>query len=243
MNHNDRKHKYGAFLAVLLLALQSTANQAALAIDQVGLSEFQLSNGDTFTSGKSFAVRWYKGKSLLLMPLHIFSPDGGFSRYLKPSEINSEVTKLQVYDLSKRSVLAVAGRSLLKSGGTTQYATGSMAGDLLAFELPSSSRLTPFDMLFGLAPAGTKVTILSQANATSSQVTSYRGTISFSGRTSMVIKLNYPLTALSSSGAPIIDAQNKLVGMLVGTQDDARTVVVGLPSSTMISRIYADIGQ
>lgn len=230
-------------LAAVLSSFAFTANLPALAIDQVGVPEFQLANGEKFSAGKAFAVRWYRGRSLLLMPLHLLVPESGYPNSVSPAELASGVAKLQILDLSMRSVLATAGKPVLKTGASTGQNTGSMSGDLMAFELPSSSRLTPFDMLFALAPAGTKVTILSKANESSSQLTSYRGTITGASRTGLIIKLNYPLSALGSSGAPIVDAQNKLVGMVVGTEDDARTVIVAIPSSTMISRIYADIGQ
>ena len=243
MKFNGCNFKFGGILSALLTIAFTTAVLPGLALDQVGLPEFQMASGEKFSPGKAFAVRWYRGRNLLLMPLHLLSPEGGCSHYVKPSEIAQEVAKLQVYDLSMRSVLATAGKPVLKSGASTEQSTGSMSGDLLAFELPQSSRLTPFDMLFALAPAGTKVTILSKAGESSSSLTSYRGTITGASRTGLIIKLNYPLTALSSSGAPVVDAQNKVVGMVVGVEDDARTTIVAIPSSTMISRIYADIGK
>lgn len=243
MKFNGRSIKYGGCLSALLTIFFTAAALPGLALDQVGLPEFKLVSGEKFSSGKAFAVRWYRGRSLLLMPLHLLSPEGGCSHYVKPAEIASEVSHLQVYDLSMRSVLAVAGTPLLKSGASTEQSTGSMSGDLMAFELPPSSRLTPFDMLFALAPVGTKIAILSKAGDSSVQPTCYRGTITRASRTGLIIKLNYPLAALSSSGAPVVDAQNKLVGMVVGVLDDARTTIVAIPSSTMVSRIYAEIGK
>ncbi len=243
MRFNGRSSKYGSLLATLLLAVSTAAALPALALDQVGLPEFQMANGEKNCSGKAFAVRWYRGRTLLLMPLHLLAPEGGLSHYVKPADIATEVSKLQVYDFQMRSVLAVAGKPVLKSGASTAQASGSMGNDLMAFELPASSRLTPFDLFFGLAPRGTQVTILSKAGDSSVQPTSYRGTVTTSARSGLIIQLNYPLTAVSSSGAPVLDAQNKVVGMVVGMGDDERKIVVAVPSSTMISRIYADTGK
>jgi hypothetical protein len=243
MKFNGHSFKYGVALSALLAVFYTAAELPGLALDQVGLPEFQMASGEKLCSGKAFAVRWYRGRNLLLMPLHLLSPEAGYSKYLGPGDLGREVSQLQVFDLSKRSILTVAGKPLLKSGASTAQATGSMSGDLMVFDLYSSSRLTPFDLFFGLAPAGTKVTILSKADESSSSLTSYRGTITGASRTGLIIKLNYPLTALSSSGAPVVDAQNKVVGMVVGVEDDARTTIVAIPSSTMISRIYADIGK
>lgn len=242
MRFNARNSASGFFTA-LLAAFCTVTTLPVLALDQVGLPEFQMSNGEKLCPGKAFAVRWYRGRTLLLMPLHLLAPESGLSHYVKPADIASEVSKLQVYDFQMRSVLAVAGQPVLKSGASTAVATGSMGDDLMAFELPSSSRLTPFDLFFGLAPRGTRVTILSKAGDSSVQPTGYSGTVTMSSRSGLIIKLNYPLTALASSGAPVVDAQNKVVGMVVGMGDDERKTVVAIPSSTMISRIYADTGK
>lgn len=243
MKFNGRIFNYGGCLFTLLAVFFTTTALPGMALDQVGLPEFQLASGEKFCAGKAFAVRWYRGRSLLLMPLHLLVSESGYPNSVSPAELASGVAKLQVLDLSMRSVLATAGKPVLKTGASTGQNTGSMSGDLMAFELPSSSRLTPFDLLFALAPAGTKVTILSKASQSSSSLTSYRGTITGASRTGLIIKLNYPLTALASSGAPVVDAQNKVVGMVVGVEDDARTTIVAIPSSTMISRIYADTGK
>lgn len=122
-------------------------------------------------------------------------------------------------DLQGQSVLASSSKSLLKTGCTVGRGTGDLSGDLMAFELSSSSRLTPFNMLGTLAPVGNKIWVLSKDKESSSlSPDRYSGTISSSIPTGLVVQMDAPVKAFASSGAPVVNAKNEMVGMMVGTQ-------------------------
>jgi hypothetical protein len=57
------------------------------------------------------------------------------------------------------------------------------------------------------------------------------------------VALDSPLTALASSGSPIVDAQNQVVAMLVGTNGGNRTSVSGAPSISIYKRLLRELGQ
>jgi hypothetical protein len=55
--------------------------------------------------------------------------------------------------------------------------------------------------------------------------------------------MDSPLTALSSSGSPVINAKNELVGMMVGKADDTRQVIMAIPCTSILRRLFGEIGQ
>ncbi len=233
-----------ALLAFLLLLALSQSARTAFADNEVGWPRFNMANGETHCAGKAFAVRWYRNRTLLLLPLHILSPEGGYTHYVEPQDVAREVSSLDVLDLQQRAVLATSKQPLLKTGSTVGQNTGNLSDDLMAFELTNASRLKPFQFFNGLAPKGTRVVILSKySESTSLEPERYKGTVVSAAPSGMVINMDSPMRALSSSGAPVVNAKNELVGMMVGTGDDARMVISAIPSSSLISRIFNEIGQ
>lgn len=230
-------------LPFLLTVVALSVALPAYAVEELGWPQFHLTNGDVHCAGKAFAVRWYRGRSLLLMPLHLLSPEAAYKRYISPQEVGREVASLEILDLRSFQPIATAGKCLLKTGATVGQNSGDLSDDLMAFEAPTSSRLTPFNIFYGQVPVGTKVTVLASLKGSSDQPTRYTGVVASSKPVGISINMDRPLTALSCSGAPIVNAKNELVGMMVGKRDDTRTVVMAIPSSSLIRRLYAEIGQ
>ncbi len=231
-------------LLFVLAGIIVSGMSPAFAVDQFGWPRFNLNDGQEHCAGKAFAVRWYRNRTLLLLPLHILSPEAEYSHYVAPQDVSKEVRSVDVLDLQQQSVLASSSTSLLKTGCTVGQGTGDLSGDLMAFELSSSSRLTPFNMLGTLAPVGTKVWVWSKdTESRSLSPDRYSGTISASSPSGLVLQMDAPVKAISSSGAPVVNAKNELVGMMVGKQDDRRMVIMAIPSSSLIRRLYSEIGQ
>lgn len=230
-------------LALLLTAVALTFTTPALSIEELGWPEFHMTNGDVHCAGKAFAVRWYRGRTLLLMPLHLLSPEANYSHYVNPQDVPRELSSLQVLDLRNRQSLLTAGKCLLKTGATVGQNTGDLSADLMAFDVPTASRLTPFNIFYGQAAVGTRVTVISSLQGSREQPTRYTGVVASSKPKGLVINMDAPITALSSSGAPVVNSKNELVGMMVGKRDDERKVIMAIPSSSLISRLLAEIGQ
>jgi hypothetical protein len=115
---------------------------------------------------------------------------------------------------------------------------------MMAFELPSHTQLPVLGLAPNLAPVGTRVWVLSKAeNSQSTEVDQYPGTVTFSFEVGLTVKLDRPLDAPGSSGAPILDAKNQLVGMMVGTQDNKRINIAAIPSTTIYKRLFTEVGR
>lgn len=227
-----------AFLAAL------AGLSPAWASDEVGWPRFTMSNGEQQTAGKAFAINWYRNRKLIITPLHILSPEAGYSHYVRPADVAREVSTLDVMDLLNQAVLASSRQPLLKTGWTVGQGTGDLSGDIMAFELSSSSRLKPFQLCATLPPKGTRVWVLSkEMNTSGYEPDRFAGTVSSGNASGLVVDMDSPLTALSSSGSPVINAKNELVGMMVGKADDTRQVIMAIPSTSILRRLYGEIGQ
>lgn len=234
-----------SFVISAALALLFVAPQAGAA-DEVGWPSFTMANGDKQTAGKACAINWYRNRKLIIMPLHILSPEAGYGHYVRAQDVAREVSNLDVLDLQQQSVLASSRKSLLKTGWTVGQGTGDLSGDIMAFELTSASscRLKPFRLSANLSPRGTKVWVLSKDQHSSSfEPDRYSGIVSSCNASGMVVDLDSPIVAISSSGSPVVNAQGELVGMMVGKADDERRVIMAIPSPSILKRIYNEIGQ
>ncbi|MBS1988952.1 MAG: hypothetical protein JSS83_00465 [Cyanobacteria bacterium SZAS LIN-3] len=229
-------------IGLLLLAQPAQAQYIGNA-SPVGVPRFHLRDGTTHCAGRAFAIQWFKGRKLLLAPLHLLGPGAGLPRYIEPQDVNREVTSIDVLDLTGTSVVTTASKALLKTGVPVEKARGDLGGDLMAFELPNNTNLPLLALSATLVPVGTRVWVLSkEMQARSREVDRYPGTVVRSFNSGVTIQMDGSLTALASSGAPVVNAKNEVVCMMVGKQDLTRTVVMGIPSTIIYARLYREIG-
>lgn len=222
--------------ATLLLFLSG----AARCEDLVGQPLVHLANGNSYTAGKAFAIRWFSGRTLLLLPLHVFGPAGGLDYYISPTQISSQVREVEVRDLTDRNTLVRVSKSLLTTGSPVERASGDVSEDLSAFEIQGNSSLHVFNLSPRLPSVGTKVRIASQERGSTSGVQYFDGVINQSANTGLVIKMNGNFQPGASSGAPVIDERNQLVGMMVGHQTD--DLIVASPVNSIYARLYKALG-
>jgi hypothetical protein len=216
----------------------------ANASDSVGVPLFHFRDGTTHTAGKAFAVKWFNNKNVLICPLHLLGPAGGYDKYVDPRFVPDVIESVEVMDLQKRDVLATAKRGLLRKGSPVEKASGDLCDDLMAFDLPNAGSLTLFGLSAQLPAVGTRVWVLSKtANSRSSEADRYAGTVIESSLKGIDVKLDEPLDAPASSGSPVVDANSDLVGMLVGTGNDARTIIDAAPAAGIYRRLYTEIGK
>lgn len=212
--------------------------------NSVGVPLFHFRNGSTFIIGKAFAIRWFGNKNILLCPLHLLGPASGYPSYVDPRSVPDIVESVDVMDLQQRDVLTTATRGLLRRGSPVEHRSGNLCDDLMAFELPSNTgSLTVLGLAAQLAAVGTKVQVLTKSNNSSStEADSYSGTVQRASPTGITVKLDAPLDAQSSSGSPVVNEKNELIGMMVGTGDDARTIINLAPSTGIYQRLCTEVG-
>jgi hypothetical protein len=112
----------------------------------------------------------------------------------------------------------------------------------MAFELPANCRLHVYALDPDMVPAGTKIWLLTKVQHDGNDSPDrFTGTVVRSVPTGLTIKMDSPLTALSSSGSAVVNAQNQLVGMMVGKQNAERTLINAIASNMIYRKLYREL--
>jgi hypothetical protein len=228
-------------LAAVSLATLAQAPPAGPAL--VGTPRFWLKGGKNHTSGKCFGVQWFRGRKLLIAPLHLLGPTANYKTQITQGELNSKVDHVDVLDLSGSRVVDVARHSVLRKNLPVNSNSEEEPGDLMAFELQPRSRFP----VLGFAPAvpipPTRVAVLTYELGRSNQVARQTGSISEAGANLFIVQLDAPLVSRNSDGAPVVDQNNRLVGMILGPRDAARTHLTAMPCTSIMSRLTSEFGR
>jgi hypothetical protein len=239
-----RKHSLIYVSAATLVLAFVLCVSAVYASDAVGVPLFHFRDGTTHCAGKAFAVKWFNNKNILICPLHLLGPAGGYPTYVDARSVSDVIDSVDVLDLQKGQVLATAKRGLLRKGSPVEKASGNLCDDLIAFDLANAGSLTLFGLSAQLPAVGTKVWVLTKsANSRDTQADRYSGSVSGAAINGINVKLDEPLDAPASSGSPVVDAKSELVGMLVGTGDEARTIINAAPAAGIYRRLYTEISK
>jgi hypothetical protein len=218
--------------------------QSASTQSPVGIPFFHMADGSTNIAGKAFGIQWFHNRKLLLMPLHLLGPSGGYPTYVLPQNVPEAVSSVDVMSLSEDRIIDTAKPGLLRKGSPVEKNSGNLTDDLMAFELPYNCSLPLLPLCPTLVPVGTKVWVLSKVKpASDNSPDKFSGKVVSASPSGIRVALDSPLTALASSGSPIVDAQNQVVAMLVGTNGGNRTSVSGAPSISIYKRLLRELGQ
>lgn len=114
-----------------------------------------------------------------------------------------------------------AGRCLLQNPPG-----GGYTSDLLVYELTGASGT--YSLSSTLPRVGSKVWIVSSEKVS--------GVVTDATPEAVIVKLDRTLTALHSSGSPVVDDRGNVVGMLVGT-GEGRTVISCNPAVAILSKL------
>lgn len=178
----------------------------------------------------------------MLSVLHVLGPAGGYDHQLRESELNNLIDYVDILDPSLATVVETAKPSLLKENVPYNLSDANSTGDLVAFQLPSNSKLPILGLSAKPVTVGEKVTVISHdSSSRSSQCDRYTGSVSFAGDCALIVHMDNSLTAISSSGSPIVNNRGELIGMMVGTQDEARTYITGMASTCIYKRLLREI--
>jgi hypothetical protein len=230
-----------ACLALMFLTGVSANAEQGGNISPVGVPLFHFKDGTSHWSGKAFAIQWFRQRKLLLCPFHCLTYH---QKDLDPKTVPDIVSSVDVLDLQGQEVLTTASHALLRTGVSVAQRTGSLTGDMMAFELPANTKMPAFTLSGQLPPVGTRVWVLTKTeDSTSLEPDRYPGTVTFSFNVGLDVTLDRPLDAPGSSGAPVIDAKNQLIGMVVGTNGEKRSIAKVIPSTMLYRRLYLEVGR
>ncbi|MCC6979067.1 MAG: trypsin-like peptidase domain-containing protein [Candidatus Melainabacteria bacterium] len=181
-------------------------------------------------AGKGFAVR-IAGRDYFLTTAHGMCEGMGGT----PQSVLEQIGSPSLRSFTRED-LGTAGRSLLVGS-----IDGRLDSDVMVFEISYSVRLQPLSIAPTLPAVGTRVWVLSKDGenfSNNSSVDKFAGTVSTSSMSGIFVKLDGPLTALHSSGSPVVDAKNQVVGMVCGTGAERKSVGCN-PALAIYQRLYA----
>lgn len=190
---------------------------------------FELKDGRRVEAGTAFGATMDGGEPVLLSALHLLGEAGGLDKQIPAKQIPDVVTAVSLFDMDRSRLLGTAGKGLLREGqpigeGRTE---GDCRGDIVAFRLSQQSSI-------GVAPLAktnpgfsTLVWVVgkefSKSGATAE---AFPGVVWVSTRKALVVVMRTPMDLSGFSGAPVVNAQGEIVGMVIGGGESGQS---GLP--------------
>jgi hypothetical protein len=172
------------------------------------------------TAGKGFAAN-VAGRNVLVTTAH------GLSQLM-----GSEDTEANLANLGTLTMMNLAGQEIGNAGECVLH--GSQGLDLLMFDLPAGG-MQSFSMAPESPAIGTHIWVLSkngQNFSGTNGVDRFAGTVVQSLPGSFGARMETPLTAMHSSGSPVVDEHNNVVGMLTGVSSN-RGLIEGIPATAI----------
>lgn len=170
------------------------------------------------TGGKGFALR-IGGRDFFITTAHgmceLIGPQA------QPRTMFDTIGSVVLRNLASEEI-GTAGRCLV-----TGFRDQGYSADMLAFELPYGVRLQSMYLAPTLAAPGSRVWVLSKDGhnfSNTAEVDKYPGTVVSSTASALSVKMDAPLTAFHSSGSPVVDAKNQVVGMLCGVGAERKSI-------------------
>ena len=169
---------------------------------------------DSFCAGTAFILTGPGGKKLLLTPDHLFGPDGGLNAQMSPADIASQVCGVVGLSMEDQSSICTAG----KYAGIADAApleSGAEDKDLAVFYINQTPGAA-FSLSDTDPKVGDRVWMYARLRGTT-KVMLYPATVSVAdGAKLHYIFDGHPDPLNGTSGAPVLDAKGKVVGMNLG---------------------------
>lgn len=215
----------------MAIAMAVVSLSAAFAGEPVGVIGASDASGNSIgTGGKAFAAR-AAGRTVLITTAHGLTELTG----------SSDARSLFQGRAASVDLLDTAGRHLAKAGNCVLQNPrgGFYTSDLFVFELPTSGGIDTYTLSPSLPPVGSKVWVISKEGSNfggTSGGDKYSGKVTSSSLEGIMVRMDAPLTAMHSSGSPVVDDRGNVIGMLVGTSDGRRTIGLN-PSASILNRL------
>lgn len=181
-------------------------------------------------AGKGFAIK-ISGRDYFVTTAHGMCEGLGGT----PKSVLESIGSLAMRNFTQQE-LGTAGRCLFTGANN-----GRLDADVMVFEMSYGTRLQPLSIAPTLPAVGTRVWVLSKDGenfSNNGSVDKFAGTVSTSSMSGIFVKLDGALTALHSSGSPVVDAKNQVVGMVCGTGAQRKSVGCN-PALAIYQRLYA----
>jgi hypothetical protein len=169
---------------------------------------------------------------VVVTALHLLGPDGGLPAPADPAAINALVREVQLFPMSGGKPVARARKSLLKSGRPLSE-DGGAGRDLLAFQLEPRATINALPLAETDArPLQWVWVVGDRADAQAPAQRLWAARVIAVDETAGVLRFRGVVPLRAFSGAPIINEEIKVVGLLLGG-DERQGIGIFNPAGAM----------
>jgi hypothetical protein len=167
--------------------------------------------GRSLQSGTAFLVKLASGPVLLVTAHHLFGPDGGWQRDLTWEELPKLVTGVRATSVGGA---VVTGKNALAMEGTATFHGNPAGGDVAAFRIGETGAATVLSLAPTAPKVGDRIFLLAQVG--SDKLLRHAATVKQVSPQHVVYKFDDALDLRATSGAALVDAENRVVAINLG---------------------------
>lgn len=209
---------------------------------------FKLKDGRRVEAGTAFGATMDGGKPVLLSVLHLLGEAGGLDEQIPAEQVPDVVTAVSLFNMDRSRLLGTAGKGLLREGfpigeGRTE---SDCRGDIVAFQLPQPSGI-------GVAPlAKTNPSFLARVWVVGKEFSKpgaaaelFSGVVWMSTHKNIVVMMQTPFDLSGFSGAPAVNEQGEIVGIVVsgGSGREGKPIVLLNPVADVRKKLESVQGR
>ncbi|MBX3157766.1 MAG: trypsin-like peptidase domain-containing protein [Deltaproteobacteria bacterium] len=185
-------------------------------------------DGDPLAAGTAFLIK--EGAATLLVTAHhLFGPAGGLDHELTWDELPRRVTAVRATSLDDPGV-TIRGGSPLAVTGAVGLSEQHLGGDVAVFPIPDAGPARTLELADGPPRVGSSVTLL--ARVIGKTGTRHGAKVVEVGEEHIAYELDEPGELRATSGAPVVDADERVVAINVsGGEIDGKRINFGVSIS------------
>jgi hypothetical protein len=186
---------------------------------------FTLKDGHTVEAGTAFGATMDGGEPVLLSALHLLGEAGGLDKQIPAQQVPDVVAAVSLFNMDRSRLLGTAGKGLLREGqplgeGRTE---GDCRGDIVAFRLSKQSGVGVAPLAKANPGFSTPVWVVGKEFSQSGAAAeAFPGVVWVSTRKALVVVMRTRVDLSGFSGAPVVNAQGEIVGMVIGGGDSGQ---------------------
>jgi tetratricopeptide (TPR) repeat protein len=216
----------------VFLALNTLA-PPAVAEGIVGRPRIRLTDGRTVNAGTAFYAGLDNGGAFLVTVRHILGVDGGLDEELKPEEIKKKIREVILLDLQNTASIGRGGDSITLPDENPEVEDNR--DDLIAFRTRAAPPKNFLTFAAERPTVGAAVWIAGKdLNKPGKQTELYAASVVESEAERLVIRAEPQLNIQALSGAPVVDGEGHVVGMVLGGW---RSLLMLNPAGAMKQRL------
>ena len=227
----------------------TTLTRAELALlDKLVLSkallqpDIELNDGQHMRTGKAWCTQ-LNNKKVVVSALHLLSQDGGLNRSIPAALVKSSVKSVEFSNPANGRPVGKTFEILSKSGAPYDLAskTSDCATDIVIMGAPNTKPpIKPLVVSKEPANVGEQVWLCTRTSNSIIQL--YPATVSQSGERGLIIQLQLPGSLEEQSGLPVVNADLKVVGMVIAYDASNKGMVLCNPGCAIYKHLRTDIG-